>query len=235
MDRLTAVTRARYDRIAPVYDAMQWFMERSAARWRRRLWSLVSPGRVLEVGVGTGRNMEYYRPDVRVTGIDLSGRMLERARRRAGGLGIRADLYEMNTEQLAFPDASFDVAVATFVFCSVQLPVRGLEELSRVVEPGGEIWLLEHVRVDRPFVGLVMDALNPIVVRMVGANINRRTVENVRRAGLELVSVENLQGELVKLIRARPAPSGERRIGARKESSERLSSPGPQAWDSLRP
>jgi len=114
------------------------------------------------------------------------------------------DLRLMDVQRLEFPDDTFDVAVSTFVFCSVPDPLAGLRELGRVVRPGGDIWLLEHMRVDRPFVGPLMDALNPLVVRVMGANINRRTVENVRRAGLTLVAVQELRGKLVRLIHARP-------------------------------
>lgn len=205
-DPQTAATRARYDRIAAVYDWMEWFVERSSfQKWRQRLWSQVSAGKVLEVGVGTGKNMPFYPSGARVTAIDLSPRMLERAARRAQALGREVELQLMDVQHLEFPDDTFDTAVATFVFCSVPDPVRGLRELGRVVRPGGDIWLLEHVRIDRPPIGTLMDVLNPLVVRVVGANINRRTVENVRRAGLEIVAVENLRGELVKLIHARPA------------------------------
>lgn len=203
-DRQTALTRVRYDRIAAMYDAMEWLVETSAfQRWRRDLWSRVLPGKVLEVGVGTGKNMAYYPAGARVTAIDLSSRMLARARRRAQSLGLDVDLRVMDVQRLQFPDATFDAAVSTFVFCSVPDPVRGLRELGRVVRPGGDVWLLEHVRIDRPIIGALMDALNPLVVRIMGANINRRTVENVRLAGLQVVQVENVRGELVKLIRAR--------------------------------
>ncbi len=202
---LTQVTRKRYNRIAPLYDLMETFVERARfQKWRARLWSRVRPGRILEVGVGTGKNMPYYPPGAQVTAIDLSEAMLARARSRARKLGLDVDLQWMDVQSLAFPDDAFDTAVATFVFCSVPDPIRGLQELARVVKPEGDIWLLEHVRVDRPIIGPLMDLLNPLVVRMVGANINRRTVENVRRAGLTLVSVENLSGDLVKLIHARP-------------------------------
>lgn len=208
----TALTRARYDRIAPVYDLMEWFTERAAFRqWRRLLWSRVPAGKVLEIGVGTGKNMSFYPTGARVTAIDLSGRMLARARRRAQELGLDVDLRLMDAQQLEFADDTFDAVVATFVFCSVPDPIRGLQELGRVVKPDGDIWLLEHVRVDRPIVGTLMDLLNPVVVRITGANINRRTVENVRRAGLVIVEVEDLRRDLVKLIHARP-PAG--RMGA---------------------
>lgn len=203
--RETAMTKARYDRIAPVYDTMEWVIERFVFEpWRQELWSRVPAGRVLEVGVGTGKNFPYHPPEARVIGIDLSEGMLSRARRRADALGIDVELRHMDAQHLAFADDSFDGAVATFVFCSVPFPIQGLRELGRVVRPGGDIWLLEHVRVDKPVIGPLMDGLNPVLVRMSGANINRQTVENVTRAGLNLISVENLKADLVKLIHAQP-------------------------------
>jgi len=163
---LTQVTRKRYNRIAPLYDLMETFVERARfQKWRARLWSRVRPGRILEVGVGTGKNMPYYPPGARVTAIDLSEAMLARARSRARKLGLDVDLQWMDVQSLAFPDDAFDTAVATFVFCSVPDPIRGLQELARVVKPEGDIWLLEHVRVDRPIIGPLMDLLNPLVLK----------------------------------------------------------------------
>jgi ubiquinone/menaquinone biosynthesis C-methylase UbiE len=204
--RQTSLTRARYDRLAPFYDTMEWVMERTSQvrQWRAELWRRVPAGRVLEVGVGTGKNMAYYPAGANVTAIDLSERMLARARRRAATLGLEVDLRLMDVQHLDVPDQVFDAAVATFVFCSVPAPVDGLRELRRVVRPEGDIWLLEHVRIDRAVIGPIMDALNPVVVRMMGANINRRTVQNVALAGLSVVEVRNLRGALVKLIHARP-------------------------------
>lgn len=205
LDRETAATQARYNRIAPFYDAMEWFSERSAFQdWRKELWARVPAGRVLEVGVGTGKNMAYYPAGAQVTAIDLSERMLARARRQAQALNLEVDLRQMDAQHLTFPDDSFDAVVSTFVFCSVPVAVQGLREIGRVTRPGGDIWLLEHVRIDRQVIGPLMDVMNPVVVRMMGANINRQTVENVKKAGLKIVSVENLKGELVKLIHARP-------------------------------
>lgn len=204
-ERATALTQARYDRLAPMYDAMESPIERSLfGELRRMLWSRVGNSRTLEVGVGTGKNMAYYPPGARVTAVDLSERMLERARRRARRLGVEVELRPMDVQGLEFPDREFDTVVATFVFCSVPAPVEGLRELGRVTRPKGDIWLLEHVRVNRPVVGGLMDAFNPLVVRVMGANINRHTVENVRRAGLRLEGVEAVRGDLVKLIHARP-------------------------------
>lgn len=204
IDRQTVATQARYNRIAPIYDLMEWFTERSAFQeWRRDLWSRLPAGRILEVGVGTGKNMPYYPEGAQVTAIDLSEGMLAKAQGRAEELGSDVELRHMDIQHLNFPQRTFDAAVATFVFCSVPLPVKGLKELGRAVKPGGDIWLLEHVRVNRPVVGSLMDLVNPLVVRMMGANINRRTVENVKRAGLNILDVEDLKGDLVKLIHAR--------------------------------
>ncbi|HLF97427.1 MAG TPA: class I SAM-dependent methyltransferase [Methylococcaceae bacterium] len=188
----TRTTQRRYDRIAFCFDALEALMERRFRPWRHALWARVPPGRVLEIGVGTGKNLPHYPPGAAVTAVDLSAGMLWRALKRKEQLGAEVSLSQMDAQQLAFPDGSFDAVVGTFVFCSVPDPVAGLRELKRVLKPGGRIFLLEHVRSEQPVLGWCMDRLNPLVVRLVGANINRRTVENCRQAGLLLDSVEEL-------------------------------------------
>ena len=198
-------TRRRYDRLASFYDLLEAHVERFRfASWRARLRDRIVGDQALEVGVGTGKNLPYYPRDVKVTAVDLSPRMLERARRRASVLGLEVELREMDVQDLAFPDHIFDTVFATFVFCSVPDPVLGLRELRRVCKPGGMLLLLEHMRPGNPVLGLLFDLLNPMVVRMMGANINRRTMENIRRAGWRIRVEVRLSSDIVWWIEAEP-------------------------------
>lgn len=199
-NKTTEQTRARYQRIAPVYDTMEILAERLYSDWRERLWSLVEGPKVLEVGVGTGKNMPYYPEDVQITAIDLAPGMLQQARQRARELDVDVDLELGDAQDLDFADETFDQIVSTFVFCSVPDPMLGLQELARVAKPGGRLLMLEHVRSDIPVLGVLMDAFDPLV-QLIGPHINRRTVENVRESGWWVERVEELgAGDIFKLI-----------------------------------
>lgn len=201
----TAATRKRYDRIAPIYDAMEGIVEQVAfSRWRERLWSRVEGHELLEVGVGTGKNLPYHPEASEIVAIDLSRNMMARAQQRVSQSGATVELAQTDAQRLPFATGVFDAAVATFVFCSVPDPVQGLAEVGRVVRSGGQVLLLEHVRVNAPVIGPLMDLLDPLVVRIMGPHIARRTTVNVERAGLRIEDVEELApGALVKLIHAR--------------------------------
>lgn len=204
-DRATQQTRSRYDRLAPFFDRMEAGVEKQRFRsWRALLWNKVRGPRVLELGVGTGKNIPYYRHGWTVTAFDLSLRMLERAKLRAQQGQVAPRLLLADAQFLPFPMASFDTVVATFVFCSVPDSVQGLSEVRRVLRPGGQLLLLEHVLSSKQAIRVGMNVMNPIAVRLTGANINRDTVSNVELAGFKLVQVENLWSDIVKLIEAEP-------------------------------
>ncbi len=205
-DKGTSDVRGSYDRIAPVYDLMTAVFEvASFRRWRRLLWSKVGAGRVLEVGVGTGANMPYYPRQAEIEAVDLSEGMLARARGRADREGVGVRLQRMDAQDLQFADDSFDTVVATLVFCSVPDPVLGLKELKRVCKSGGKVLLLEHMLSDNPFLAALMDRANPLVARMGGENINRRSVENVAASGLVVERANGSWAGIVKLIEAKKA------------------------------
>jgi ubiquinone/menaquinone biosynthesis C-methylase UbiE len=172
-------------------------------KWRELLWSRVEGTTILEVGVGTGKNFPYYPTGAEITAIDFSGQMLARARAKAAKHNVNVDLRQMDVQNLEFENNSFDTAAGTTVFCSVPDPIRGLREVERVCRPGGKVILLEHVLSASPIVGWLMNAVNPLAVRMSGVNINRRTVENTERSGLFIEQVTDLWLGVFKLIEAR--------------------------------
>lgn len=202
----TARARAIWDRNARFYDFMSALMEGKKARaWHARLWGKATGRRVLEVGVGTGRSFQFYPPGSSMTAIDLSPGMLAKARERARDTGVAVDLRQMDVQDLEFPAGSFDAVVASCTFCSVPDPVLGLKEIRRVLKPGGRLVLLEHMRHHNPVLGKLMDISNVFITRFMGPAINRRTLENIRKAGFDIESAEDLaMGGVLKLVVASP-------------------------------
>ncbi len=136
----------------------------------------------------------------RMTGIAPPTR---RARDRASRQKVKVRLEQMDVQNLEFEDNTFDTVVASFVFCSVPDPVAGLKEVRRVCRTGGKVVLLEHVRSSSRFVGWLMDVTSGLMSRVMWADINRRTVENVRLAGLKVERAQNLAAGIFYLIEAR--------------------------------
>ncbi|MFA6052450.1 MAG: methyltransferase domain-containing protein [Methylobacter sp.] len=200
----SAAIKKRYDRIAPYFDGLEAMMEGLFfKKWRERLWAKVDGHHILEVGVGTGKNFDYYPKDARITAIDFSEAMLKQAALKKARKHANVELELMDVQSLPFADNSFDTVIGSFVFCSVPSAVKGLKELYRVCKPGGQVLLLEHVLSSKPVIAGIMNLVNPVVVALFGANINRNTVKNVKACSFASVRVDEHSGDIIKLIEAR--------------------------------
>ncbi|MDD5577891.1 MAG: class I SAM-dependent methyltransferase [Methylobacter sp.] len=194
----------QYDRLAPYFDGMEAVLEGLVFKpWRQKLWNKVEGFHMLEVGVGTGKNFDYYPEKARITAVDFSKKMLQQAAHKRGRKNISVDLELMDIQSLSFAGNSFDTVIGSFVFCSVPAPLKGLKELYRVCKPGGQILLLEHVVSSRPVLARAMNLINPAVVALTGANINRMTVKNVQACAFESVRIDECSSDMIKLIEAR--------------------------------
>ena len=200
--------RGVYRRIARYYDFLDGSFERKRyAPIRGTLFAGLS-GRILDAGIGTGRNIPYYPTGAEVVGIDLSQAMLAQARARRDGLGSTAPLAGMDVLRTAFPDASFDAVVASFVFCVLR-PDRqqaALTELGRILKPGGEIRLLDYTWSKQPWRRFVMGLWAPWVRWAYGAGFDREPHRHVEPAGLALVEDRFLIDDVVRLVVARRPP-----------------------------
>ena len=196
----------RYERIAWAYDLLDLPFEYGRYRKIRPLLFRGLSGRILEVGVGTGRNFPFYPPGSDVVAIDLSPAMLIRAERRLSTAAARVELHQMDVTRLAFPNRRFDAAVATFLFCTLpdELQIAGMRELGRVVRPAGIIRCLEYTRPSGGLRRLMTRLWEPWVYWAYGAGFDHKTEQHVPDAGLQLTESRFVADELIKLLGARP-------------------------------
>jgi ubiquinone/menaquinone biosynthesis C-methylase UbiE len=200
----------RYQRIARFYDLLDRPFERRRYRALRPLLFEGMSGQLLDAGIGTGRNCEFYPPEAIVSGIDTSPAMLEVARERCPTLAVGNRLYQMDVTKLDFPSGSFDAAVSSFLFCVLpnHLQAPALRELGRVVRPGGVIRLLEYVRPRGTLRRTLSYVWQPWIAWAYGASFDRNTEQHVPGTGLELVESRYVVDDLLKMITLRAAPVG---------------------------
>jgi ubiquinone/menaquinone biosynthesis C-methylase UbiE len=200
-----AKLRKHYDRLSLFYDIVDWPYEHGRYRRIRPLLCSDVEGNVLDAGVGTGRNLPYYTAASRVTGIDLSGGQLRRARRRASEAHCPVDLKRMDVTRMGFEDASFDACVATFLFCVMpdELQLPALREILRVVRPGGTVRLLEYVYSSRRSRRWLMKAMAPCVEGVFRARFDRPTRQAVVDSGAELVCERFVYADTILLLQVR--------------------------------
>ncbi len=198
-----------YNRIARLYDILDLPFEHGRYKPLRHVLFDGLNGDLLDAGVGTGRNFPFYPKGARVTGIDLSLAMLDRARQRRDKYGTPVDLREMNVMEMDFADDSFDGIISTFLFCvlDTEHQQRALEELGRVCRPGGAIHILEYAISEKPFRRFMMKLWAPWVRFAYGAEFDRNTEQYLEAAGLDLVEKRFLYKDIIKLLCVRPKAS----------------------------
>jgi len=195
---------SKYNRIAPIYELIDLPLELLFFRkWRKEALSGLS-GKVLEIGVGTGRNLKYYPAGCSVTGIDNSKGMLEKAREKATNMK-NVTLLLMDAEHLEFPDNSFDYVVTTFVLCTIPDSVKALKEMRRVLKPSGELIALEHVRSSNPLIVRFEELIDPVLFFLLGDHTTRHTLKNIEEAGFTIQEAKKLAfKDVFRKIRAKP-------------------------------
>ncbi|MBT4805214.1 class I SAM-dependent methyltransferase [Candidatus Woesearchaeota archaeon] len=185
--------KKKYNRFSLFYDLVEWPIEKLLfSKWRKKLLKN-SKGKVLEIGVGTGKNLSYYNyHKIDLTVIDISKGMLNRAKEKAKKHDFPVKFKLANSEKLPFEDNSFDYIVCTFVLCSVSDQVKILKEMKRVLKKKGKILFLEHMLSRNKFIAFLEHLHNPITKFLFGFNINRKTIENIKKSGLKIVKDKNI-------------------------------------------
>lgn len=202
-DEPTRWIRAHYDRAAPKYDKKLAFVDRTLFAGGREWVCSQAHGDTLEIAIGTGLNLPHYAADVRLTGIDLSSAMLERARQRADDLGRSVELQVADAQKLPFPPDSFDTVVSTLSLCTIPDDAKAVAEVFRVLRPGGRIVLLEHVRSPYRVVRLGQRAAEHITLRLEGDHQLREPLDQLRSRGFVIDRVERSRLGIVERTIAR--------------------------------
>jgi ubiquinone/menaquinone biosynthesis C-methylase UbiE len=195
--------RRYYDQTAGRYDRQIKLVERLLLADGRHWVCSQATGAVLELAIGTGRNLRHYPDEVRLTGIELSPAMLALAQREATTIGRQVDLREGDAQALPFPDQSFDTVTCTLSLCTIPNDRAAIREAHRVLRPGGRFILLEHVRSAIPPVRGAQRLLEPLFLRFAHDYLTRDPVDHLEPAGLEIERVSRLKWGIVERAIAR--------------------------------
>jgi ubiquinone/menaquinone biosynthesis C-methylase UbiE len=192
-----------YEKEAHKYDREMRFFDRLLFAGGREWVCAQATGEVLEIGIGTGRNLPHCGEGVRLTGVELSPAMLGIARARARELGREVELRVGDAQALDFADESFDTVVCTLSLCTIPDDRAAVAEVRRVLRPGGRFLLLEHVRSPLLPVRLGQRLLEPLAVRFQADHLLREPLEHVCAEGFEVERPERSKLGIVERIAAR--------------------------------
>jgi len=203
----TERVRGLMDKEAPRYDRQMNFFDRALFPGGREWACSQARGEVLEIAIGSGRNLPFYPQGISLTAIEFSPEMLELARQRAAQLGQEVDLRLGDAQELELADQSFDTVVCTLALCTIPNPASAVAEAYRVLRPGGRYVAFEHVRSPALAVRTVQRALDPISVRFAGDHLVREPLDYLRQAGFETEQLERSKWGIVERVIARKPES----------------------------
>lgn len=195
------------DETAPSYDRRISFFERLLFGGGRRWVCEQARGDVLEIAAGTGRNLPFYRSEMRLTTIELSAEMLAIAHRRQRELGREGELKLGDAQELEFANRSFDTVVCTLGLCTIPDDRRAIAEAFRVLRPGGALLLMEHVRSPSLPVRAVQRALDPLAVHFEADHLLRDPLDHLEGLGFSVETVLRSKLGIVERVAARK-PTG---------------------------
>jgi ubiquinone/menaquinone biosynthesis C-methylase UbiE len=199
----TERVRGLMDKQAPRYDLQMNFFDRVLFRGGREWACSQASGDVLEIAVGSGRNLPFYPEEISLTAIEFSPEMLALARSRADQIGREGELRLGDAQDLEFEDESFDTVTCTLALCTIPDPARAVAEAHRVLRRGGRFVAFEHVRSPALAVRAVQRVLDPLSVRFEGDHLVREPLEYLRPAGFEVQDVERSKWGIVERVIAR--------------------------------
>jgi ubiquinone/menaquinone biosynthesis C-methylase UbiE len=195
---------------AAMYDTLYQRFQKRLEEWRR--WVVGgAEGQIVEIGAGTGASFLYYSKTQHVVATEPDPYMLRKAQRRAARIGLNVEFRPDAAEALAIPDASVDTVISTLVLCTVRDQAKALQEVRRVLKPGGQFRFIEHVR-GQGILGRMHDLVSPVLQWLgAGCHLNRKTLEALEAAGFEVLEVQHKRFFFMPLIagvaRVRRAPT----------------------------
>ncbi|MFC7771728.1 class I SAM-dependent methyltransferase [Salinirubellus sp. GCM10025899] len=198
-----ADVRETYRDQAATIDRMSWLNRLLTGRYRRRLFGDAN-GRVLDVACGVGTNARYLPEDREYVGVDISPEMLARAAQRLDDRPRETTLHEMDAQDLAFPDDSFETVISSLSTCTFPDPIEALSEMGRVCAPDGQILLLEHGRSSVGPIARFQDWRADAHFEKHRCRLNQNPLDTVARSPLAVVETSSAFLGIITAIEARP-------------------------------
>ena len=192
-----------YDRVAKVFDFLRKGDMRRWNKYQKSLFKNLS-GEVLYIGIGTGLETINFPADLKITAIDISLAMLRQSQKKAKSYPGKMSLCQMDAENSAFKNNSFDTVVTVCVLCTVKHPVACLKEIKRVLKPNGNLVMFEHVLSKNPIYAIALKTMSNFTEFFEGTYLDRNTVYNAEKAEFEISSHKNVYLDIVKALIAKP-------------------------------